>query len=315
MKIVTPAAAVARDATAGGLSVAIGNFDGVHLGHVRLLDEARARAARRGGPAAVLTFDPHPARVLAPDKAPPLILSLERRLDLIAARGIDIAIVQPFSRELAAVEADAFVRDELVGSLRARDVVVGYDFSFGRNRTGNAQRLVELGAAKGVEVVVIPQVTIDGRHCSSTEIRKLVAGGRTVEAAALLGRPYEVTGRVVRGAGRGRALGFPTANLAPEAELRPAIGIYAARAEVLDGANAGVRRAAAVSVGRNPTFSEASGAVTIEAYLLDFEADLYDRRLRLELGERLRDEQRFDSTEALVAQIGRDVARVAALMS
>jgi riboflavin kinase/FMN adenylyltransferase len=319
MKVVAGAAAVAAEIGAAELSVAIGNFDGVHLGHVRLLDEARARAARRGGPAAVLTFDPHPARVLAPDKAPPLILSLERRLELCAARGIDLAIVQPFTRALAAVEADAFVRDMLVGSLRARDVVVGYDFSFGRNRTGNAQRLVELGASAGVEVAVIPQVTVAGRHCSSTEIRKLVAAGRTVEAAALLGRPYEVSGRVVRGAGRGRKLGFPTANLTAEAELRPAIGIYAARAELLDGANPGLRRAAAVSVGRNPTFIDpASGeasAVTIEAYLLDFEGDLYDRRLRLELGERLRDEQRFDSTEALVAQIGRDVARVAALMS
>jgi riboflavin kinase/FMN adenylyltransferase len=320
MKIVAGAAAFAGSAHAGELAVAIGNFDGVHLGHVRLLEEARTRAARRGGPSAVLTFAPHPARVLAPDKAPPLILSLERRLELIGAAGIDVAIVEPFTPALAAVEADAFVRELLIGAIGARDVVVGYDFSYGRGRAGNTQRLAELGAALGVGVAVIPQVTVGGRHCSSTEIRALVRAGETLEARALLGRPYEIQGRVVRGAGRGRALGFPTANIEPDAELGPKLGIYAAHAEVLDGPSAGTRRPTALSVGRNPTFvepssGEASGAVSIEGYLLDFEGDLYGRRLRLEIGARLRDEQRFDSKEALVAQIGRDVARVAELSS
>jgi riboflavin kinase / FMN adenylyltransferase len=142
-----------------------------------------------------------------------------------------------------------------------------------------------------------------------------VVEGRAVEARALLGRPYELQGRVVRGAGRGKALGFPTANLEPDAELRPKIGIYAADAQVLDGPDAGLRRRAALSVGRNPTFTGASAAVTVEAYLLDFDADLYDRRLRLEVGQRLRDEQRFESIESLKAQIQRDVARVGELSS
>ncbi len=317
MKRVPGAAAFAASGERGPLALAIGNFDGVHVGHARLLTEARARAARRGGRSAVLTFTPHPARVLAPDKAPPLILSVKRRLDLIAGLGIEVAVIEPFTRELAAVEADAFVRDMLVATLGARDVVVGYDFSFGRGRTGDARRLGELGTALGIDVAVIPPVTVDGRPCSSTEIRKLVRAGQTGEAAALLGRPYEIQGQVVRGAGRGRGLGFPTANVAPDAELRPALGIYAARAEILDGPDAGTRRAAALSIGRNPTFAGAdpAAAATVEAYLLDFDADLYGRRLRLEIGERLRDEQRFDSIDALVAQIGRDVARVRELSS
>jgi riboflavin kinase/FMN adenylyltransferase len=297
---------------AGGVAVAIGNFDGVHLGHRRLLDEARARAARAGASSAVLTFMPHPARLFAPDRAPPLILSLERRLELLAEAGIEIAVVEPFTHAFAAVEADAFVKDALVRDLGAREVVVGYDFTFGRERTGDINRLAALGGELGFGVAVVPQVTIDGVACSSTKIRELVVAGRTIEAARLLGRPYEVEGKVTRGAGRGRAIGFPTANLAPDAELRPALGIYAARARLLDGPLAGQAHVAALSVGRNPTFVDA-GAVTIEAYLLDFEGDLYDRRLRLEIGERLRDEQRFESVEALVAQIRQDVARVRAL--
>ena len=297
------------------LSLAIGNFDGVHLGHAALLAEARARAARRGGQSAVLTFTPHPARLFAPDRAPPLIMSLDRRLELIAAAGIDVAVVEPFTREFAAIEAPAFVRDVLVRDLRARDAVVGYDFSFGRGRAGNAQALTELGAGAGLDVAVIPPVAIEGVPCSSTRIRELVSAGDTVAAARLLGRPFELEGPVRRGAGRGRGLGFPTANIAPEGQLRPRLGIYAARARVLDGPLAGTERAAALSVGRNPTFADAGDTVTVEAYLLDFDADLYDRRLRIEVGARLRNELRFDSIEALIAQITEDVAQVRRLSS
>jgi len=292
------------------LSVAIGNFDGVHLGHLRLLEEARMRAASSGSRTAVLTFVPHPARLFAPDRAPPLILSLERRLELCEEAGIDVAVVEPFTRAFAGIEADAFVRQALVRDLGACEVVVGYDFSFGRGRSGDVGRLAALGRELGVGVTVVPQVSVDGVPCSSTKIRELVAAGRTPEAARLLGRPYELEGRVTRGAGRGRGIGFPTANLDPDAELRPALGIYAAHARLLDGPRAGEKHVAALSVGRNPTFAGAGAAVTVEAYLLDFEGDLYDRRLRLEIGERLRDEQRFASVEALVEQIRRDVARV-----
>jgi len=343
MKIVPGAAgfvatAAGRPADAA-LAIAIGNFDGVHLGHAALLAEARARAARRGGQSAVLTFTPHPARLFAPERAPLLIMSLERRLELCAEAGIDVAIVQPFTREFAAIDAAAFVRQVLAEQLGARDAIVGYDFSFGRGRAGNAAMLGALGADAGIDVAVIPPVAIDGVPCSSTRIRELVAVGDTTAAAKLLGRPFDLEGAVARGAGRGRGLGFPTANVAAEGELRPKLGIYAARARVLDGPLAGTARAAALSVGTNPTFRSepsegseppamgsggqsppsptrsAGDAVTVEAYLLDFEGDLYDRRLRVEVRERLRDERRFESIDALIAQIREDVAQVRRLSS
>jgi riboflavin kinase/FMN adenylyltransferase len=314
MKILSGAAAIAVDESSRApLALAIGNFDGVHLGHAALLAEARARAARRGAPSAVLTFTPHPARLFAPDRAPPLIMSLERRLELIAQAGIDVAIVEPFTRAFAAVEAPAFVRDVLAGALGARDVVVGYDFSFGRNRAGNVALLGELGAAAGIDVAVIPPIAVDGVPCSSTRIRQLVSAGDVAGAARLLGRPFEIEGAVARGAGRGRGLGFPTANIVPEGELRPKLGIYAARAVILDGPRAGSGHAAALSVGTNPQF--AGQDVTTEAYLLDFEGDLYGRRVRIEVGARLRDERRFESIDALVEQIREDVAHVRRLSS
>jgi riboflavin kinase/FMN adenylyltransferase len=317
MRTFPGAAAAAAGRPPGPLAVAIGNFDGVHLGHQALLREAVARAARAGGQAAALTFDPHPARLFAPDRAPPLIMSLGRRLELLAEAGVEVAVVQPFTREFASIEADAFVTDVLARDLGARDVIVGYDFSFGRGRAGDTGRLAELGGRLGVGVAVVPPVTVDGHPCSSTKIRQLVADGRTVDAARLLGRPYEIEGPVARGAGRGRGLGFPTANVVPEAELAPSLGIYAARARVLDGRAAGEVRPAALSVGRNTTFTGPGTAapVTTEAYLLDFEGDLYDARLRLEVGERLREEIRFDSVAALTAQIARDVDMVRALSS
>jgi riboflavin kinase/FMN adenylyltransferase len=296
------------------LALAIGNFDGVHCGHQALLREVSVRARARGAIPAVLTFTPHPARLFAPDRAPPLIMPLARRLELIAEAGIELAIVEPFDRAFASIEADAFVRDVLARDLGARDVVVGYDFSFGRGRAGDATRLRELGGALGIDVAIVPPVAIAGQLCSSTAIRTLVAAGRAADAAPLLGRPFALEGRVVRGAARGKTLGFPTANVVPEGELLPRLGIYAARATVLDGPLAGTTRSAALSVGKNTTFTDGN-AVSVEAYLLDFDGDLYDRRLRLEVGERLRDEQRFDSIDALIAQITADVARVRAIWS
>jgi riboflavin kinase/FMN adenylyltransferase len=329
VKIFPGAAAFAAARSSAGaagapLAVAIGNFDGVHRGHQALLDEARARGARRDGPSAVLTFTPHPARLFAPAKAPPLIMSLERRLELCAAAGIDIAVVEAFTPAFAAIEADEFVRRVLAQDLAAGDVVVGYDFSFGRGRAGDVARLGELGAALGLGVAVIPPVTVDGVVCSSTRVRELAAAGDVRRAGALLGRPVEIEGRVVRGAARGRTLGFPTANVAPEGEMFPKLGIYAARARLLDGPQAGATYQAALSIGKNPTFVDpgplggsplAGAPVTVEAYLLDFEGDLYDRRLRLAILDRLRDEQRFASIDALIQQIHEDVARVRALES
>jgi riboflavin kinase/FMN adenylyltransferase len=311
------AARAAAGSAAPPTAVTIGNFDGVHRGHQALLDEARARAGGLGGQSMVLTFAPHPARLFAPAKAPPLIMSLERRLELFSEAGIDVAIVEAFTPAFAAVEADEFVRRVLAQDLAAGDLVVGYDFSFGRDRAGNVARLAALGAELGLGVAVIPPVTIDGIPCSSTRIRELCAAGDVRQAATLLSRPVEIEGRVVRGAARGRTLGFPTANVLPEGELVPRIGIYAARTRLLDGPAAGAVHQTALSIGRNPTFTgPGTGApVTVEAHLLDFDADLYDRRVRLEILDRLRDEQRFESIDALIAQIHADVARVRALLS
>jgi riboflavin kinase / FMN adenylyltransferase len=297
------------------LALAIGNFDGVHRGHEELVRVARRLADDLRGAAGVLTFDPHPARVFAPALAPPLIVSLERRLELLGEAGAEIAIVEAFTPALAAVEAEAFVRDVLVARLGAREVVVGYDFSFGRGRRGTPALLRDAGAGVGLGVTIVPPVTVDGLVCSSTKVREFVLEGRVEGAALLLGRPVEITGRVVRGAGRGRGLGIPTANVAPEGELLPRLGIYAARARVLDAAGGVVStHVAALSIGSNPTFtaSSLSAPVTVEAHLLDFDGDLYDRRLRLEVLHRLRDERRFDSVAALLAQIAEDIAETRA---
>jgi riboflavin kinase/FMN adenylyltransferase len=297
------------------LALAIGNFDGVHRGHQELVRVARARGAAVGAAPGVLTFSPHPARVFAPALAPPLIVSLERRLELLQAAGAEVTIVEPFTPEFAAIEPNDFVREILVQRLGVREVIVGYDFTFGRARRGNTALLQELGAELGMGVTIVPPVTVDGLTCSSTKVREFVLEGRVEGAAMLLGRPVEITGPIVRGAGRGRGLGVPTANVQPEAELVPRLGIYAARAHLLDGAPAGPLRAA-LSVGSNPTFtSTTAGGVTVEAYLLDFEGDLYGRRMRLEVMHRLRDERRFDSIDALKAQIAADVAEVRARLS
>jgi riboflavin kinase/FMN adenylyltransferase len=316
VKVFQSAASFAAARSSGDLptAVAIGNFDGVHLGHQALLAEARRRAHGPGATVA-LTFMPHPARVLAPAKAPPLIMPLARRLELLAQAGADVVVIQPFTPEFAAVEADDFVRRVLARELGAADVVVGFDFSFGKGRAGNVQRLQALGAELGIGVAVIPPVTVDGLPCSSTRVRSLVAAGDLRPAASLLGRAFELEGTVVRGAARGRSLGFPTANLAPDTELAPRLGIYAARARLSDGPDDATAHVAAVSVGRNPTFEGPTAPVTVEAHLLDFTGDLYGRRLRLELIDWLREERKFDSIDALVAQIGADVARVRALMS
>jgi riboflavin kinase/FMN adenylyltransferase len=283
-------------------SVAIGNFDGVHRGHQELLHQAAAHAGS-GILTTALTFDPHPARVLSPAKAPPLICPLGRRLELFAAAGVELAVVEPFDTELASHSPEAFVDEVLVAGLAARHVVVGWDFTFGFRRGGTVETLRELGSARNFGVTVVPAIEIDGGVVSSTRIRQLIKAGDLPAATRLLGRPPEVEGVVVRGAERGRTLGFPTANIAVETEVVPPEGVYAGWARLADGR----RFMSAVSVGTNSTFGN-SGGVTTEAYLLDADVDLYGQRLRLELGFRLRDQERFSSVEALVAQIRQDVA-------
>lgn len=293
-------------------AVAIGNFDGVHRGHQALIARARELSRSAGGDTVVLTFDPHPARFFAPALAPPMIGPLERRLELLAAEGVDVVVIEPFTADLARMEAEGFVENVLGNALGARAVVVGYDFSFGRGRRGNPAVLSALGRNLGIDIAIVPPVMVDGLVCSSTKIREFALEGRVEGARLLLGRPFEVTGCVVRGTGRGRDLGIPTANLRCEGELLPKVGIYAARARRLDGTD--LARPAAVSVGTNPTFVVDASGVTVEAHLLDYDGDLYGARLRLDFEARLRDEHRFASAQDLVAQIRDDIARTRKLV-
>ena len=295
-------------------AVAIGNFDGVHRGHRRLFEEIRRLAGATLGQSVALTFDPHPVRLLAPHRAPPLICTPARKLELIAAAGVDLCLVEPFDHALAQLDPAAFVERILLGALGVRAVCVGHDFSFGHGRQGNAELLFELGRRHGFEVAVVAPVAEGGVVCSSSRVRRLVGEGRVDEAAPLLGRDHEVEGEVVRGDGRGRTIGVPTANLAPSTELLPAPGVYAGWAELPDGH----RHLAAMSFGTNPTFRAggSASAMRLEAHLLDYlGGDLYGVRLRLGLRRRLRHEQRFSSVAELRSRIQTDLVETRAAMA
>jgi riboflavin kinase / FMN adenylyltransferase len=282
-------------------AVALGVFDGVHLGHRAILGAAVAQARAVSATAVACTFDPHPFEVLQPDRAPLAITTLDERLALIAETGIDVAVVLPFDKELAAVEPEAFVKDVLVERLTARHVVVGFNHRFGRGARGDAALLRELGERLGFGVEVVEPFTVDGIEVSSTKIRAALRRGDLDAAARMLGRPYALPGKVVAGAGRGRTLGFPTANVAPDRPVLVAPGVYACTAEVGGGSHRAV-----VNVGVRPTFNEHTLAV--EAYLLDFSGDLYGQSIRLVFVARVREERRFPSVDALRAQIEADVA-------
>jgi riboflavin kinase/FMN adenylyltransferase len=281
-------------------AVALGVFDGVHLGHRAILGAAVAHARAEAAPAVACTFEPHPLEVLQPDRAPQPITTLEERLELIAECGIDAAVVLDFTPTLAVMEPEAFVKDVLVDRLVARHVVVGFDHRFGRGARGDADLLRELGRSLGFAVDVIAPLSVDGAPVSSTAIRAALGRGDLDAAARMLGRPYTLPGKVVPGAGRGRTLGFPTANVAPDRPVLVAPGVYACRAEF-----AGRSERAVVNVGVRPTFGE--GTLAVEAHLLDFAGDLYGQTFRLVFVARVREERRFPGVEALRAQIAQDV--------
>lgn len=286
-------------------AVALGNFDGVHAGHQVLFRRAVEAAARIGGDSVVYTFEPHPAQVLAPSLAPPLITNLERKLELIAGCGIDVCIVEPFTPELASMPPEAFLRI-LTDVLGAAEVVVGYDFTFGRKRAGTVPQLEAFGKTHGFETHVVRPVTVQGIVASSTKVRDFALQGKLDGARLLLGRDFDVDGRVVRGAGRGRQIGVPTANVAvPAEQLLPKPGVYAVRARLLgdDRELMGV-----ANLGTNPTFVEA-GSLSLEVHIFDFERDIYDQRIRVAFVERIRGERRFGGVGELVEQIESDVAR------
>ncbi len=272
---------------AEGRSVAVGTFDGVHLGHREVID----------GSDSVLTFDPHPVSVVAPQHTPKLLTTPERKAELVASLGVEEMVVIPFDADFAQRTAEQFIEEVLVGALGATQVSVGENFRFGNRAKGDPALL---GADERFRTVVHPLLELDGEVVSSSHIRGLLQAGDVAEANRMLGSTFEISGVVAHGDERGRELGFPTANLIPDEALAcPGHGVYACLA---DG------RPAAVSIGVRPTFDTGRGEL-IEAYILDFEGDLYDQTLTIEFLERLRGERRFDNAEALVEQMHADVAR------
>jgi riboflavin kinase / FMN adenylyltransferase len=290
-----------------GRSIAMGTFDGVHLGHRQVIGAARDWGREHGVRTGVVTFDPHPLRVLRPDEPPELITTPAVKAALIDSLGVDELIVIPFTEELSMMEPEAFCREVLEGRIGARHVSVGANFRFGHGAAGDAEFLK---AHPGFETEVVPLVQSSGSDVSSSRIRELVSSGAVEEAGALLGAPFTLEGAVVEGAARGRDLDMPTANLDIAAGvLVPGAGIYAARARLEDGREL----PAAVSIGVRPTF-ETDGESKVEAHLIGFDGDLYGRTMRLSFLARLRDEERFDSAEALVEQMQRDVEQVRRLV-
>ena len=300
-------------------AVAIGNFDGVHLGHRALFDAARRLAQVHQGPCCALTFEPHPARLLAPEYAPKLICSLERKRELLASAGVDDLVEQPFDRAFMSLSPDGFV-DQLIAT-GVGAVVVGHDFTYGQGRSGTVESLRRALEERGVKLHVVPPVSVNGLVVSSTKIREFILAGRVEAANMLLGRPFDLDGEVIRGAGRGRKLGWPTANLRTPDELHPAVGVYAVRAlDLLAGETGEVKLwKGAANLGLNPTFRPADAQageahLLLEVHLFDTDQDLYGRTLRVEFIHRLRDERRFPGVEALKAQICKDVETARALL-
>lgn len=298
-----------------GFAATIGMYDGVHLGHRAVIGAAQDTGRRLGVPTAVVTFEPHPARILRPESAPRLLTTLEQKLELLAAAGVDATVVVPFDHDRASETPEEFVERVLVECLRARAVVVGQDFHFGKDRTGNVAVLGELGARFGFEVGGVPLLPRpDGtvESVSSTSIRRVLADGDIDTANRLLGRAHEVRGRVAHGDERGRTIGFPTANVEVSNELAmPADGVYAGWYVRPDGS----RHACAVNLGRRPTFYESADHSLLEAHLLDFDGSLYGEEARVRFVSRLRAETRFDGIDALRAQLARDIEAARAVLA
>lgn len=287
--------------------LALGNFDGVHRGHQKILDRLRRTATEHGATSVVMTFDPHPPRVVRPDKAPPLLMTKAQKLEAIAAAGVQGAAIVRFTHELSRWEPERFVQSVLVDWLRVSEVWVGANFLFGRERAGNFTLLRALGAQYGFKAEKIDPVRYKDFVVSSTRIRRLVSEARVDEAGALLGHQYAIDGIVVDGARRGRTIGFPTANLQTDNELLPPHGVYATTA-TLDG----VIYSSVTNIGVRPTVDQ-SGRVTIETHIFGLEREIYGQTVRLSFVLRLRDERAFDSVDALRAQIATDCDRARVL--
>jgi riboflavin kinase/FMN adenylyltransferase len=295
--------------------ITIGAYDGLHIGHQAVIREVQAQARTRQARSAVVTFDRHPASIVRPESAPKLLTDHSQRLELFEGTGVDAAVVLPFDEQQSQEPALTFIERVLVKCLRTELIVVGVDFHFGRNREGNVALLREVGATYGFEVaplVLVPRADGVDEPVSSTAIRRSLAGGNVDQAAAMLGRPYEVRGEVVQGDQRGRLLGFPTANVAvPNRMCVPADGVYAGWFERSNGEV----HQAAINIGRRPTFYEHADTSLLEAHLLDFEGDLYGEPAKVRFAQFLRSERKFEGIDALVAQLKHDVEHARSVLA
>ena len=283
--------------------LALGNFDGMHRGHLKIIERVRRGADERGSTAVAMTFDPHPSKIVRPDKAPPLLMTHQQKLDALARGGIHGVAIVRFTSELARWDPETFVRSVLVEWLHIAEVWVGANFLFGHDRSGNFSLLRSLGARYGFRAEKIDPVRYKDFVVSSTRVRRLVSEGRVDEAGALLGHHYTVDGSVVQGKKRGRELGFPTANVCAENELVPPAGVYATTVTV-----DGIAYPSITNIGTRPTFESGQENI-VEAHILEFDRDLYGSKLRIGFVQRLRDEKKFDSIDALKTQIEADRAR------
>ncbi len=279
----------------------IGNFDGVHLGHQAILKKIVSRAKKTGGSSVVFTFEPHPLKVIAPDKDIKLITSCEEKTRLLEDADVDAVICANFTKKFAGQDPDEFVKNVLHEKIGAAEIYIGHDYAFGKGRKGTISHLKELGKQYGFYVGVIEPVVVDDAVVSSSRIRQLILNGNVDSAARLLGRNYALTGIVVKGAGRGRKLGFPTANIALPSELIPKDGVYAVRikrgSRIYDGV---------ANIGNKPTFKNEGFGV--EAYLFDFNGSLYNKKLEIEFIKRIRSEKAFKNAEELIAHMKDDVS-------
>jgi riboflavin kinase/FMN adenylyltransferase len=316
-----------NDIQLNGAWLTIGVFDGVHRGHQAILRQLVEGAHAANCPAVVLTFASHPAEVLG-HRSLKCLTTPEERAELLGALGVDVVITHPFDEQVAALSAAEFMRP-LKEKLGLGRLLIGYDFALGKGREGNASRLGEIGREMGYTVQIVEAVSDESGLISSTVIRKLISVGDVADAAKMLGHSYSITGRVIHGTARGRLIGYPTANVeVPPGKLIPAFGIYACWAEVdderypaaqlasgqLHGARAARSRPAAISIGIRPTFDNGQHDVRVEAFLLDHDSNLYEKTVKLEFVQRLRDEMKFPSVEALIAQIESDVATVRSIL-
>jgi riboflavin kinase / FMN adenylyltransferase len=292
-----------------GATVTVGSFDGVHLGHQAVLREIGRKAREAARASVLVTFEPHPLEVVNPGAAPPLLTTGPERLEILAQSPLDYVVILRFDRHLASLPPEGFVRRVLLERCHLRELVIGHDHGFGRGRSGDVDTLRALGATLGFAVDVVDPVDYAGQHVSSSRIRRAVIGGDLANAAAMLGRPYGVVGRVEQGERRGRLLGVPTINLSelPARKLLPPDGVYAVRVEWRGGRGGGM-----MSQGPRPTFQD--GRRVLEAHIFDFHGDLYGEWVRVEWVERLRDIERFDSAEHLKQQMQQDRAQALAAL-